>query len=48
MYELRKMIQKGQIETKMDKGTVVSQNSPTGVDRQHKSREAQSLYPSAL
>jgi hypothetical protein len=27
---------------------VVSLNPPTGVDRQHKSWEAQSLYPSAL
>jgi hypothetical protein len=29
-------------------GHVVSLNPPTGVDRQHESREAQSLYPSAL
>jgi hypothetical protein len=28
--------------------SVVSQNPPTGVDRQHESREARSLYPSAL
>jgi hypothetical protein len=27
---------------------VVGQNTPTGVDKQHESREAQSLYPSAL
>jgi hypothetical protein len=27
---------------------VVDQNPPTGVDRQHESQEAQSLYPSAL
>jgi hypothetical protein len=27
---------------------VVSQNPPTGVDRQHESREARSLYLSAL
>jgi hypothetical protein len=27
---------------------VVSQNPPTGVDRQHESREARSLYPLAL
>jgi hypothetical protein len=27
---------------------VVGQNPPTGVDRQHKSREARSLYLSAL
>jgi hypothetical protein len=28
--------------------SVVEQDPPTGVDRQHKSQEAQSLYPSAL
>jgi hypothetical protein len=28
--------------------TVVSLNPPMGVDRQYESREAQSLYPSAL
>jgi hypothetical protein len=28
--------------------TVVSLNPPMGVDRQHESREARSLYPSAL
>jgi hypothetical protein len=27
---------------------VVGKNPPTGVDRQHESQEAQSLYPSAL
>jgi hypothetical protein len=27
---------------------VVGQNLPTGINRQHKNREAQSLYPSAL
>jgi hypothetical protein len=27
---------------------VVGQNPPTGVDGQHESREAQSLYPSDL
>jgi hypothetical protein len=27
---------------------VVGLNPPTGVNRQHESREAQSLYPSAL
>jgi hypothetical protein len=27
---------------------VVGQNPPTGVDREYESREAQSLYPSAL
>jgi hypothetical protein len=32
----------------VDRGTVVSQNPPTGVNRQHESREARSLYPSAL
>jgi hypothetical protein len=31
-----------------DTRSVVGQNPPTGVDRQHESREAQSLYPSAL
>jgi hypothetical protein len=29
-------------------GGVVSQNRPMGVDRQHESREAESLYPSTL
>jgi hypothetical protein len=29
-------------------GSVVSQDPPTGNDRQHESREARSLYPSAL
>jgi hypothetical protein len=29
-------------------GCVVGQDSPMSVDRQHESREAQSLYPSAL
>jgi hypothetical protein len=28
--------------------TVVSQNPPMGVDRQHESQEARSLYPSSL
>jgi hypothetical protein len=27
---------------------VVGQDPPLGIDRQHESREAQSLYPSAL
>jgi hypothetical protein len=27
---------------------IVGLNPPTGVDRQHESREAQSIYPSAL
>jgi hypothetical protein len=27
---------------------VVGQNPPTGVDKQHESREARSLYPPAL
>jgi hypothetical protein len=27
---------------------VVGQDPPTGIDKQHESREAQSLYPSAL
>jgi hypothetical protein len=36
------------IRQRTDDGGVVGQNPPTGVDRQHKSREAWSLYPSAL
>jgi hypothetical protein len=32
----------------VDDAGVVSLNPPMGVDRQHESREAQSLYPSAL
>jgi hypothetical protein len=28
--------------------TVVDQDPPSGVDRQHESREPRSLYPSAL
>jgi hypothetical protein len=32
----------------LDEELVVGLNPPTGVDKQHESREARSLYPSAL
>jgi hypothetical protein len=36
------------IPTKAKYYPVVDQNPPTGIDKQHESREFQSLYPSAL
>jgi hypothetical protein len=42
------MLWRGNMPRKRTQVGVVGQNPPTDIDRQHESREAQSLYPSAL